>query len=405
MLKEMKAQLKFLLIPISLCCIAIFFAGSASAEDGITQSGIIIGQSCVLKGPAQDLGGPAQDLGQDMRDGALAYFKHINAEGGIKGKKIKLITLDDGYEPKACVSNTKQLIEKDRVFLLFGYVGTPTSKAIFDLIKKTKVPYFAPFTGAEFLRNPLTPGIFNIRASYYQETEAMVKILLMNNLKRISVFYQNDSYGEAGLKGVKIALQKRGMQITSKASYERNTLDVENAVSEIAISNPDAVIMIGTYKPCAMFIQLTRDSTRNRPIFLNVSFVGSDALAATLSNKGLGVVITQVVPYPFDKRMPVVAQYHQMTQEYMKDSKISFTGMEGFIAAKALCRILEKMNNFTRAEFIRTADSMHEYLDGFKIHFTPKNHQGSDQVHLTQIGPGGSISNIDNLNQLYKYWD
>ena len=151
----------------------------------------------------------------------------------------------------------------------------------------------------------------------------MVKILLMNNLKRISVFYQNDSYGEAGLQGVKIALQKRGMKITSKASYERNTLDVENAVSEIAISNPDAVIMIGAYKPCAMFIQLTRDGTRSRPIFLNVSFVGSDALAETLSNKGLGVVITQVVPYPFDKRMLVVAQYHQMTQKYMKDSKIS----------------------------------------------------------------------------------
>ena len=398
MLKEIKAQLKFLLILTSLCCIAIFSASSASAEDGVTQSRIIIGQSCALKGPAQA-------LGQGMRDGAMAYFKHINAEGGIKGKIIKLITLDDGYEPEACVSNTNQLIEKDRVFLLFGYVGTPTSKAVFGLIKKTKVPYFAPFTGAEFLRNPLTPGIFNIRASYYQETEAMVENLLMNNLKRVSVFYQNDSYGEAGLKGVKIALQKRGMKILNKASYERNTLDVENAVSEIATSSTDAVIMIGAYKPCAKFIRLMRDSTKSRPIFLNVSFVGADALAATLSNKGLGVVVTQVVPYPFDKRIPVVAEYHQMTQKYMTDSKISFTGMEGFIAAKALCRILGKMNNFTRAEFIRAADSMYEYLGGFKVRFTPKNHQGSDLVHLTQIGPGGFISNIDNLNQLYKYWD
>jgi ABC-type branched-subunit amino acid transport system substrate-binding protein len=398
MLKEIKTQLKFLLIPTSLCCIAIFSTGRVSAEDGVTQNSIIIGQSCVLKGPAQA-------LGQGMRDGALAYFKHINAEGGIKGKIIKLITLDDGYEPNACVSNTKQLIEEDRVFLLFGYVGTPTSKAVFDLIKKTKIPYFAPFTGAEFLRKPLTPSIFNIRASYYQETEAMVEILLKNNLKRISVFYQNDSYGEAGLKGAKIALQKRGIKIASKASYERNTLDVENAVSEIAISNSDAVIMIGAYKPCARFIQLTRDGTRSRPIFLNVSFVGSDALAATLSNKGLGVVITQVVPYPFDKRLPVVAEYLKMTQKYMTNSKISFTGMEGFIAAKALCRILEKMNHFTRSEFIRSADSMSEDLGGFNVNFSPINHQGSDLVHLTQIGPGGFISNIDDFNQLYKYWD
>lgn len=391
-------KLKFRLLLASFFCMIFLSAIDSWAEVGITQKRIILGQSCALKGPAQA-------LGQGMRDGALAWFKHINAEGGIKGKIIKLITLDDGYEPEACVLNTKQLIEKDKVFLLFGYVGTPTSKAVFELIKKTKVPYFAPFTGAEFLRNPLTSGIFNIRASFYQETEAMVDTLLMNSLKHISVFYQDDLYGEAGLKGVKIALKKRGMKIISKASYERNTLDVENAVSEIAISNPDAVIMIGTNKPCAKFIRLMRDGTKSRPIFLNVSFVGADTLAATLSNKGLGVVITQVVPYPFNKRIPVVAQYHQMTQKYMKDSKISFTGMEGFIAAKALCRILEKMNNFTRVEFIRTAESISESLGGFKVQFTPKSHQGSGLVHFTQIGPGGSISNIDNLNQLYKYWD
>ncbi|MDY6790346.1 MAG: ABC transporter substrate-binding protein [Thermodesulfobacteriota bacterium] len=398
MLKELKANAKSLIIPLSLCGLALFLSGGVSAEDGVTQSSITIGQSCALKGPAQA-------LGQGMRDGALAYFRHINAEGGIKGKKIKLITLNDGYEPTACVANTRQLLEKDKVFLLFGYVGTPASKAVFDHIKKSKVPYFAPLSGAEFLRNPLTPGIFNIRASFYQETEAMIKILLMNNLTRIAVFYQNDSYGKAGLKGVQIALKERGRQITSKASYERNTLDVENAVSEIAISNPDAVIMIGAYKACAMFVRLTRDGTRSRPVFLNVSLVGSEPLATTLSNKGLGVVITQVVPFPFDKRKPVVDQYHQMTREYMKGATISFTGMEGFIAAKTLCSILEKMSHFTHAEFVRTAESISESLGGFNVQFSPKSRQGSELVHFTQIGPGGSISNIDNLSQLYKYWD
>ena len=309
-------KLNFRLLLASFFCMIFLSAIDSWAEDGISQKKIIIGQSCALKGPAQA-------LGQGMRDGALAWFKHINAEGGIKGKIIKLITLDDGYEPEACVLNTKQLIEKDKVFLLFGYVGTPTSKAVFELIKKTKVPYFAPFTGAEFLRNPLTSGIFNIRASFYQETEAMVDTLLMNSLKHISVFYQDDLYGEAGLKGVKIALKKRGMKIISKASYERKTLDVENAVSEIAISNPDAVIMIGTNKPCAKFIRLMRGSTKSRPIFLNVSYVGSDALAATLSNKGLGVVITQVVPYPFDKRIPVVAQYQTHESFHLPRSLVS----------------------------------------------------------------------------------
>jgi len=398
MFQEVGSQLKFLLITASLCCLTVFSVHKAMAEDGVTENKIIIGQSCALKGPAQA-------LGHGMRDGALAYFNHINAKGGINGKIIQLVTLDDGYEPEACVTNTNLLIEKDKVFLLFGYVGTPTSKAVFDIIKKTKVPFFAPFTGAEFLRNPVTKEIYNIRASYFQETEAMVDTLLKNKKKHISVFYQGDSFGEAGLKGVKIALQKRGMKILSMASYERNTLDVENTVSEIAISNPDAVIMIGAYKPCAKFIHLMREKTTSRPIFLNVSFVGADALAETLLNKGLGVVVSQVVPYPFDKRIPVVAEYHQMTQKYMTESKISFTGMEGFIAAKALCRVLQKMNHFSRPEFMRKADSMNENLGGFKVNFTAKDHQGSDLVHFTQIGPGGSISNIDNLNQLYKYWD
>ena len=391
-------KFKCRLLLVSFFCLAFFAANYLSAEDGITYNRIIIGQSCALNGPAKA-------LGQGMRDGALAYFKHINAEGGIKGKKIKLITYDDGYEPEACVLNTEQLIEEDRVFLLFGYVGTPTSKAVLDIIKKTKIPYFAPFTGAEFLRNPLTPEVFNIRASYYQETEAMVENLLMNNLKRIAVLYQDDSYGKAGLKGVTIALQKRKMKILSKASYERNTLDVENAVSTIAISSPNAIVMIGAYKPCAKFVHLMRDSIKSRPIFLNVSFVGADALAKILGNKGLGVVVTQVVPYPFDKRVPIVEEYHRLTKKYIVDSKISFMGMEGFIAAKALCKILEKMKNYTRADFIRTAESLHESLGGFKVQFSPKSHQGSDLVHFTQIGPGGSISNIDNLNQLYKYWD
>ncbi len=380
----------------------------AFAEDGITAEKIIIGQSCALKGPAQALG-----LG--MRNGALTFFKYINSIGGIKGKQIELISLDDGYEPDACVKNTQQLIEKEKVFMLFGYVGTPTSKAVFEQIKKTGIPYFAPFTGAEFLRNPVVPEIFNIRASYYQETEAMVASLFKKNLQRISVFYQDDSYGMAGLKGVELALQRRNMKILNKGKYQRNTLEVGEAVKIISITEPDAVIMIGAYKPCAEFIRIMRDTTNSRPVFLNVSFVGADALAQTLANKGLGVVISQVMPYPFDKRISVVKEYHQLTEKFMKDVEINFMGMEGFIAAKTLCAILNKVPDFTRKDFIETAESMklkadkgdikEENLGGINIHFSPDNHQGSSLVHFSQIGPGGFISNIYSLDDLYKYWD
>ena len=150
---------------------------------GVTDAEIVIGQSCALKGPTKV-------LGQSLRRGALSYFKHVNENGGIWGRYIRLVTYDDGYEPKACVDNTEKLIEQDKAFLLFGYVGTPTSKAVLPIVTEKKVPFFAPFTGAEFLRTPVNPYIFNLRASYFQETEAMVdKLLTERSIKRISVFF------------------------------------------------------------------------------------------------------------------------------------------------------------------------------------------------------------------------
>ena len=375
--------------------ITLVLAPLAGAVDGISEDTILIGQSCALKGPAQQ-------LGKGMRDGALAYFEHINANGGIKGKKIKLISLDDGYEPGACKSNTSRLIDKEKVFLLFGYVGTPTSKAAFPLIKAKKVPFFAPFTGAEFLRSPVTPEVFNIRASYYQETEAMVEQLLLNGKNNIGVFYQNDSYGSAGLKGARLALERRGKKIIAKASYERNTVAVDDAVKLLSSIDLDAVIMIGAYAPCAQFISKMRDRNSSA-LFVNVSFVGADALAWELQNKGLGVVITQVVPYPFDKRVDVVAEYHQLLKQYAPAVDPSYPGMEGFIAAKGLTTILQKMKNLNRQEFIRVAEKQYEYLGGFKVKFGKDSHQGSDFVGFTQVGPGGFIAKINDFSDLYKY--
>jgi ABC-type branched-subunit amino acid transport system substrate-binding protein len=384
-----------MMICLTLLMMTLVLAPLAGAEDGITDDTILIGQSCALKGPAQQ-------LGKGMRDGALAYFKHINANGGIKGKQIKLISLDDGYEPGACKRNTSRLIDQEKVFLLFGYVGTPTSKAAFPLIKSNSVPFFAPFTGAEFLRSPLTPEVFNIRASYYQETEAMVEQLMLNGKDNIGVFFQNDSYGRAGLEGARLALERRGKKIIAKASYERNTVAVDEAVKLLAPIELDAIIMIGAYAPCAQFISKMRDRKSNA-LFVNVSFVGADALAWELQNKGLGVVITQVVPYPFDKRVEVVAEYHILLNQYTPSVDPSYPGMEGFIAAKGLSAVLKKMKTLTRQEFIQVAEKQYEYLGGFKLKFDSGNHQGSDFVGFTQVGPGGFITKINDLSDLYEY--
>ena len=237
---------------------------------GVTPTSILIGQSAAFSGPAME-------LGNEMRAGALAYFQAINAAGGINGRKIELRSLDDGYEPDRAAANTKKLID-DGVFLLFGYVGTPTSNASKPIFTAARVPFVGPFTGAESLRNPLNRYIFNIRASYFDETDKIVAQMTGQTLDKIAVFYQNDDYGKAGLAGVQRAMDKRNLKIVATGTVERNTVDVAAAVKSISKVEPQAIIMISAYKSCAAFIKAMRAAGFN-PQFMNVSFVGSKALA------------------------------------------------------------------------------------------------------------------------------
>ncbi len=254
-------------------------AAVTQAETGVTPTTIVIGQSAAFSGPAQA-------LGDDMRAGALAYFQAINAAGGVNGRKIELRSLDDGYEPDRAAANTKKLID-DGVFLLFGYVGTPTSNASKPIFTAARVPFVGPFTGAESLRNPVNRYIFNVRASYFDETEKIVNQLVGQTLDRIAVFYQNDDYGKAGLAGVERAMQKRNLKIVATGTVERNTVDVAAAVAAIGKSDPQAVVMISAYKSVAAFIKAMRAAGYS-PQFMNVSFVGSKALAAEAGPRAAG---------------------------------------------------------------------------------------------------------------------
>jgi ABC-type branched-subunit amino acid transport system substrate-binding protein len=369
-----------------------------SQSPGISAREIVVGQSCALKGPARALG-----IG--MRDGALAYFKHINSGGGIRGKKIRLISYDDGYETKACIANTEKLIHQDKAFLLWGYVGTRTSKVAAPMAAAKKVPYFGPYTGAQFLRNPVNPWILNIRASYIQEIEKMVERLVIDKgIKRISVFYPDDAHGKLLLEGVRDVMAKRMMWVLNEANYPHHSVAVEPSVKAMLTTKPEAVIMIGTYEPCAKFIELMRKAGSDA-LFLNVSFVGGDAMGKMLGNKGLGVVVTQVVPYPYDKRVPVVAEFHRTIRTHAPQVNPCMVSVEGFITAKALCKILlETPDPVTREGFIQTAEKQSNAdLGGHTFSFSAGNHQGSNLVYLTQLGPGGFIMPINDLNDLYEY--
>ncbi|MCP3940287.1 MAG: ABC transporter substrate-binding protein [Desulfobacteraceae bacterium] len=371
---------------IILMCI-FFIPGSylkTHAEDGITDNEIILGQSCALTGPARALG-----IG--MRAGLTAYFQKINHAGGIKGRKIRLISLDDGYEPEKAIINTHQLIEKEKVFLSIGYVGTPTSKAVLPILEKLNIPFLAPFTGAEFLRNPLKKNVINLRASYYQEMEELTHYLVdILHKTKIACFFQNDDYGQAGLRGLQLALEKRSLVLTAKGTYERNSIAVKSGFLKIRKAKPEAVVMVGAYQPCAEFIKLAKKYGLKNTIFCNISFVGTQALIKELGEQGNGTIISQVVQYPQDTKIPIVQEFKEDMVKFNPGATINFVSFEGYIAGKFFCTAIDRMKkNLTRNNLIASIETMGTIdLGGIKLNFGKNDHQGMDKVFLTVIKNG-----------------
>lgn len=366
---------------LSLLCTTLF----CHAETGVSPSTIMLGQSVALSGPAKE-------LGQDLRDGAQAYFDQVNAQGGIHGRKIVLKTLDDGYEADRAAANTKQLIEQDHVFALFGYVGTPTSNASLAAVSKAQIPFFAPFTGAQSLREPFNRNIFHIRAGYFEETEKIIEQLTTLSNKRIAVFYQNDAYGKAGLEGVMRALKKRNLEVVGIGTVERNSVDVTAAVSKIRQSDPQAVVMISAYTSCAAFIKAMK-AEGAQPQFWNISFVGTQALARELGADGLGVGISQVMVAPWEDINPVVKEYKQLYLHAGSNREVGYVSLEGFIAAKALVEGLRRAGPaLTRDGLVKALESMSAYdTGGFVVRFGPNRHTGSSFVDLTMISKNGKF--------------
>jgi ABC-type branched-subunit amino acid transport system substrate-binding protein len=353
---------------------------SVAAETGVTPGAILVGQSAAFSGPAAE-------LGNEMKKGILAYFNAVNASGGINGRRLVLKSVDDGYEATRAAENTKKLIDGDGVFALLGYVGTPTSEAAKPIFTEARVPFVGAFTGAELLRNPVNRYVFNVRASYFAETDAIVNLLARLGLTRIAVFYQNDSYGKAGLAGVTRAMEKRDLKITATGTVERNSVDVAAAVKAIAPGDPQAVIMISAYKSVGAFVKEMKKANSN-PQFMNVSFVGSKALAAELGDAGRGVGISQVVPFPWNAGMPVVKDYQKHVTALAADSDFNFGSLEGYLAARVFVEGLRRAGpQPTRESFVAAMESLRDYdVGGFQVTYTPTDHGGSRFVEMTVIG-------------------
>jgi branched-chain amino acid transport system substrate-binding protein len=394
-----------------------FIPAKLFAED------IIIGMSAVFTGPSES-------LGIELYRGSMAYLEHINRGGGVHGRKLMLKVYDDGYNPAPAIQNTITLIEKDQAFVLFGYVGAATVTRILPLLKSysdASMSLLFPLSGAQPHRQtPYSDQVFNLRASYREETEGLVNHFVSLGRSKIGVFYQADAYGRSGWDGVRRALAKNGnLEITAEATYRRGAgfdKKFHEQVKLLKTANADAVISIGTYAASAAFIRDARETGWQTPI-ANVSLVASQSLAALLSqnsqSKGKdyteNLVISQVVPSYEDTSLNSVREYRDLMEKYRptapsvadknyRPQRHSFVGFEGFLNAKLLIEILRRMGNKpVRTKLRQTVESIRNFDLGIDapISFGPDKHQGSQRIYYTTL-QGGEIVPLTSWQQWKK---
>jgi ABC-type branched-subunit amino acid transport system substrate-binding protein len=367
-----------------LCGLAA--CGPASlAMPALAQSrAILIGQSAALTGPAAQ-------LGIQFQHGARLALDRANARGGINGRNVELHTMDDGYEPARCQANTQALLSEGAV-ALFGYIGTPTSLAALPLATAAKTPFIAPFTGAQALRDPFNRHAFHLRASYYDETARIVNQVTQVGMKRVAVFHQNDSYGQAGLDGVTRALKAQQLEAVATGTVERNAVDVAAAVERILPGKPEAIVQISAYKSCAAFIRAARKAGYGGQ-FYNVSFVGTQALADELGAEARGVVVSQVMPYPFAPLNALTNEFLAAANAARSKVQPNYSSIEGYIAGRVLLEGLRRAGSAVSPEALITGlESMQNFdLGGFFVDFGPRKRVGSSYVDLTILDGTGRV--------------
>lgn len=368
---------------------------SVAAAGGVALAGFNIAtaqsETKIMLGQSAAFTGPAAQLGIQFYQGAKVYFDQLNARGGVGKRMIEIRKLDDGYEPDRCAENTRKLIADD-VFALFGYIGTPTSLVALPLATKDKVPFIAPFTGAMALREPFNKYAFHVRASYNDETALIVRQLTSLGLKKIAVFYQNDAYGKAGLDGTTLALAALGLRPVAQATVERNSVDVVKAVQTLVAAAPDAVVQISAYKSCAAFIREARKAGYGG-IFYNVSFVGTQALADELGKVGAGVVVSQVMPSPYNAARAIAREFADAVKTAGKDAQVNFSSMEGYVAARLFTEGLKRAGTKpVRESLITGLEAIgSQSIGGFAVSFGPNDHVASSFVELSMLTGDGRV--------------
>jgi ABC-type branched-subunit amino acid transport system substrate-binding protein len=378
-------MIRFERLPVAAALFACLLSGGAAQAQGVTKTTILIGQS----GP---LSGANKEFGEDIRDGALAYFKRINAAGGVNKRKLELITIDDANDAKRSGENGRVLIEERRVLALFGYASATLSLPALPHVEKHRVPFLAPFTGAEPMQK-FRPQVFMMRASYANELEKIVEFYTSTGMKRFSILHYDDAIGKENLGAVEVALTKRGLKPASVSSVKRNQIELGDAVSNMIKSTPDVVIATTLYRTTADFIKQAKKAGSGAQ-FVSTSFVGASALATALGAEGTGVVVAQVVPPYSRSSIPIVKEYQSAIEKQLGKKDFSFTSLESYIAAKVLVEAIRRAGaNPTRESLLKALDSIRNFdAGGYVVDFSPTNHNGSKFVELTAINRAGSFA-------------
>lgn len=347
----------------------------------------VFNNKTILIGSSIPSTGIIKSWGDAVTSGANSYFNYANEKNLIKNKKIEFLTYDDKYEPELTIENINKLIFEDKVFTLFGLVGTPTVKRVLPILYDENLPLFSAFTGASFLRDNYNENFINFRASYDQEIEALMNyIIYKKNLKKIAVFYQNDDYGEEGYISVLDALKRKNLNLVAEGSYKRNTLSITHALNEIKNAKPEVIFMIGAYKTNSLFIKKAKENENLKDvIFCNISFGDANSMINELKRLNTNtnnLIFSQVVPNYMDNSIPSVVEYQTLMKKYYPQEELGFLSLETFLSAKVLVNAISRIKGeITREKFIYMIKTTpRNLLDGIPLEF--KNTQLLNKIYL-----------------------
>lgn len=352
---------------------------------GVTDAEIVIGQSCQLTGP---LAG----LTSEVRQGASLYFDHVNASGGVRGRKIRVVALDDAYDPKKAAENTRKLIDEDKVLALFQYAGTPPALAALPIAEDRGVPLIAPFTGSDALRQPGSRYVFNIKAGYAAELDATVKQLASVGIARIAAVFLNNPFGTGGLASVEKSAKAHGVTLVAQAPLEVDGSKMASAVALIAKESPQAIIVISAGKPSVDFVDAYL-TAGHRSAFYMLSVISNAQLSKALGERARGIVISQVVPSPWNQSMPIAREFQTLAKA-KGITEYTFSQMEGFISAKFLVEALQRAGaKPTRAALVQAMESMKNVsVGGHPVELSATQHSSGKFVDLLMMGRDGRFT-------------